>query len=233
MPKQHDYSDPDGTLAASVAHAQVGVFTGFDSILRALEHLDDAVRLRAAACCQHIGFYKAVDPLARMAYSDSDSANRAQAVYALGGIGKPAVIPPIVAVLADEEDECREAARTVLFRMLGSLELLALFGDEGDSLDPDERMRVEKWWKDHAKSFDRARVYAMGKLASPAVFIEHLKEATISLPDAYLTQLRDWTGQDFGESPLRKVIERWENWWSKNKERYEPGRRYFYGHRID
>jgi len=40
-------------------------------------------------------------------------------------------------------------------------------------------------------------------------------------------QLHDWTGQDFGESPLSKVLAKWEKWWAENSANYEPGRRYF------
>lgn len=231
MSRTYDEANPLNALQGVVADAQAGVFSGFDMIIHALLHDDREVRLDAAYCCKRIGFSAALDPLCRMAHSDSASENRAQAIYGLGGIGRPSAIPAIVRALGDEEDECREAARTVLYRMVGA-DVLPLVGDEGDELDPAEPARVGQWWAAHSQRFDSARVYAMGELAGPHVFIRRIKETATPLPDAYLNLLRDWTGQDFGEAPLPRVIEQWENWWVRNKLSYEPGRRYFFGHRV-
>src|SRR4051812_48791985 len=114
-----DDSDPNSALQAAVANAQRGDFTGINSIVRALTQDDREIRLEAAYCCKRIGSSAALEPLFRMARADHASENRAQAIYALGGIGRPATVPALIQALNDPDDECRQAARTVLYRMLG------------------------------------------------------------------------------------------------------------------
>jgi HEAT repeat protein len=231
MTSEFDNVDPGRALQAAVAHAQTGDFTGLEAIVRALAHDDKEIRLEAAYCCKRIGFSAALEPLCRMAHTDLASENRAQAIYALGGIGYPSAVPAIIRGLDDDEDECRTAARTVLYRMLGH-EILPFLGDEGDERDPAEMVRVAELWAKRAHHFDTTRAYAIGELAGPGVFIARLKTTATALPDAYLNLLRDWTGEDFGTSPLPQVIVNWESWWARNALQYEAGRRYFYGHPV-
>lgn len=216
----------NGALAA----AQDGDFSGVTTIVAALTHADAGVRLRAAYCGQRIGPAAAVDPLSEMARRDPESDNRNQATYGLAGVGLPAAVAALIDVLADEDDSRRDDARTALYRVVGR-RVLAQLAD-GDVRDERERDRVAEWWRTQSSRFDPARVYAMGEPASPATFIRELKASRTNLPDAYLNSLRDWTGQDFGQSPRSTVVKQWEKWWAAHRGGYEPGRRYFYGHLV-
>jgi hypothetical protein len=225
--------DGKQALDDAIARAQTGDFSGWDTIREALESPDTEVRTAAAGACERIGFSAAVELLSRMATSDRDTDARNQAIYALVAVGKPAVVPVLIAVLEDEEHERRQDSRTALYRVLGK-DVFSVLADEdgGPDPDPEESGRVTRWWQSRKDRYQADRVYAFGELASPAVFIEEVKKVPVPLPDAHLNALRDWTGQDFGQTPIRKVIQKWEKWWAEHRDRYEPGRRYFYGHSV-
>lgn len=224
--------NPKKRLEVALQLAQTGDFSGIDTIVRALAHDDGEVRIEAAFCCQQIGCSAAISPLTRMAISDPLSGNRNQAIYALAAIGRPAVVPAIITALNDEDPERRDDARTALARLFGR-GVLPRLADEFDDGDRDEeRDRVAEWWRVQSGRFDPELVYFMGKPASPGSFIRELMTTKTSLPDAYLSALRDWTGQDFGQAPLSKVVTRWKTWWTRNRRHYEAGRRYYYGHRV-
>jgi hypothetical protein len=228
MAPEDDESEVASAIESVVELATRGDFSRLDVITRALGHGERGIRLDAAYACKRIGFSSAFNELCRMALADSASENRAQAIYALGGIGRPSAIPTIAEALGDTENEVREAARTVLYRMMG-LEVQPLLGDDGDELDPDEPKLVEQWWSIRSPSFEPERVYAIGRFASPEIFIARLEEAVGIVPGEYLDLLRDWTGVDFGSSPMPEVIVNWKEWWKRNRETYLDGRRYFHG----
>jgi hypothetical protein len=228
-------NDPNAMtrLDAALTLAQAGDFSGFGAVVEALKSHDGEVRIRAAYCCERIGCAAAIDPLSRMVTDDSISDNRNQAMFALVAIGRPSVVPHLIAALNDEEFERREDARVALYRVVGKVMLRVLADEEdGGDRDPDESRKVAAWWTSQSAGFDSALVYALGELAGPRVFIRQLRVKHAPLPDAYLDALRDWTGQDFGQSPLAKVAAKWEKWWAANNGAYEPGRRYFYGHAV-
>ena len=233
MPRGPNGPNAKRKLEDALALARTGDFSGLDVLVAALASDDAEVRIKAAYYCERIGFPAAIGPLSRMAAEDSESHNRNQAIYALVGVGRPAVVPALVAALNDPDGERREDARTALYRLLGR-DVLPLLSDEewGDGRDPDEAERVAEWWRKAEANFDPGLVYYMGEPASPGLFIEQLKQTQTSLPDALLNPLSDWTGEDFGQQPLPKVISRWEKWWGANREKYVPGRRYFYGHPV-
>lgn len=228
MAGEDEEAEAASAIEATIAFAIRGDFSRLEVITRALVHPERGIRLDAAYACKRIGFSSAFGELRRMALADAASENRAQALYALGGIGRPSAIPTIAEGLGDTENEVREAARTVLYRMMG-MEVLPLLGDEGDDLDPDEPKLVEQWWSIRAPFFEPDRVYALGEFASPEIFIRRLEEAVGIVPGEYLDLLRDWTGVDFGSSPMPEVIEKWTEWWKQNQGTYLVGRRYFHG----
>lgn len=233
MPQGLSDPNPKTRLDAALALAQAGDFVGLDTIVDALASDDAEVRIKAAYCCERIGFSAAIEPLSHMVTDDPVSDNRNQAIFALVGIGRPVVVPALIAALDDDDDERREDARVALYRVIGK-DVLRLLADEdgGGAREPTESDWVAAWWQTQSARFDPALVYAMGELASPGVFIHQLKATRTALPDAILNALHDWTGNNFGQSPLPKVIAKWEKWWAKNSANYEAGRRYFYGHRV-
>lgn len=222
--------NPKQQVNAALERAKTGDFSGLPAVVTALTHEDDGVRIRAAYVCQRIGPTIAVEPLSHMARRDPVSDNRNQAIYALASIGRPAVVPVLIAALADEDAARRDDVRTALYQVLGT-ELLSVVSDDenGGERDEDEVARVSGWWEAQSAQFDATRVYAFGQLAGPAIFISQLGAATSPLPDAYLDALRDWTGQEFGQTPLSKVKRQWEKWWATNRDQFEAGRRYFFG----
>lgn len=233
MSQELSNPNPQTRLEVALELAKAGNFVGIDTIIDALASGNEEVRSKAAYYCARIGFSTAIEPLSYMVAHDSMSDNRNQAIFALVGIGRPAVVPALIAALDDEEDDRREDARVALYRVVGK-DILQLLADDdgGDARDPAESGQVAAWWQTQSARFDPALVYAMGELASPGLFIRQLKTTRTSLPDAILNALHDWTGNDLGQSPLPEVIAKWEKWWTKNDVNYEEGRRYFYGHPV-
>jgi HEAT repeat protein len=233
LPQGLSDSNRKKELESALAQAQQGDFSGLDTIVDALTSENGEVRIKAAYYCQRIGFSAAIEPLSRMALDDPVSDNRNQAIFALVGIGRAGVVPVLISALDDEDVERREDARVALYNVLGK-DVLSLLGDEEGGVDRDlaETLRLATWWETHAARFEPERVYSVGELASPGTFIGQLKAAQTSLPDAILDALCDWTGEDFGNAPLKTVITKWERWWSKNSGSYEPGRRHFFGHVV-
>jgi len=223
----------DAELRQAVERARAGDLGGVPAILEGLGDTDNDVRLRAAYCCQQIGFSTAIESLSRMAVGDTVSDNRSQAIVALAAIGRPAVVPALIAALNDSEVAGRGNARASLYEVLGE-EVLTLLADEdfGENEDPEESAKVGAWWKTASARFDPASVYAIGELAHPSVFVRLLKASRGDLPDGVLNNLRNWTGQDFGRRPRLKALRGWERWLAANGGVYRAGRRYFYGREV-
>jgi hypothetical protein len=217
-------------LDAAFERAKGGDFGGLDTIAEGLTDEDREIRLRAAWYCQQIGFPAAIGNLARMATGDEASENRNQAIYALAGVGRPAVVSTLISALNDEEPERREDARTALYYVLGK-QVMPLLSDEFEE-DPEEASGAADWWKEESGNFDKSQVYFMGEVAGPGSFIEELKVERPAVPDAFLASLNYWTGEDFGEEPFAEVVSKWDEWWDKNRQNYEAGRRYFYGRPV-
>jgi hypothetical protein len=225
--------NPKARLDAALALAEAGDFSGLQTIVAALASDNHEVRLKAAYLCEQIGFSTAIEPLSRMALNDRQSENRKQAIFALAAIGRPAVVAPLISALDDTRVERRQDARLAQYMVLGRDVLRQLSDEDGGvERDPEEVARISEWWERESGRCDPALVYAMGEPASPGVFIRQLRAADSELPDLYLGALHDWTGEDFGEAPLQRVDARWAKWWAANEARYEPGRRYFHGHRV-
>jgi hypothetical protein len=220
-------------IEAALGLARSGHFQGLDVIVQCLSDADEEVRLDAADASMHIGFTAALDPLSAMIRADPMSDNRSQAIYALVGLGRPAVVPVLVGALGDDDIKRRQDARAALYRVLGR-EVVPLLGDEdgGENRDPDEIPRTLAWWETQAQNFRAEWSYVQGKPGSPGALIEALKASPSEWPDAILNALEDWTGRNLGERPLSEIVADWERWWTDHRDEYELGRRYFYGYRV-
>ncbi len=215
--------------------AESGDFSGLPVLIEGLRSENHDVRIRAAWLSGRIGSRQATEAVADMARNDPVSANRNQAIFALAGIGRPAVVPVLAEALSDPDRDRRNDARTALYRLLGRGVTRLLADEDGqDHADPEEPGRVMDWWREQSGQFDPERVYFMAEPASPGVFIGQLEARRHDVvPDAILNALNDWTGQDFGRRlPLPGVIRKWQSWWSANHEHYEAGRRYFHGYPV-
>lgn len=84
-------------------------------LMKALEHRDSGVRMRAAGTLGRIGDEKAVEPLIQ-ALKDKDSGVRLAAGVALGKIGEPAV-EPLTQALKDKSSHVRNGSARALGMM--------------------------------------------------------------------------------------------------------------------
>jgi hypothetical protein len=228
MSKAASTAEVRAALQTALAAAMAGELRHLGSIVAALDHADDEVRLSAARLCERIGPSAAIAPLSRMAVSDRVSDNRNQAICALLGIGRPAGVPALIDALGDPEGARRDDARWALVRLLGK-DLAHLLADEIDPPDPQERVRVTAWWREHAAGFDPTLCHAFGAPASPLLFIDELRASRSAAPDAALAMLTEWTGEDFGHGPRARVLAKWQRWWQSHAAAYPPGRRMFRG----
>ena len=226
-------TNPKRRIDAALELARTGDFQGLDVIVQCLGDADEEVRLSAADACMHIGSMAAFDALSAMVKGDPMSDNRNQAIYALNGIGRPAVIPVLIGALGDPDVARRADARTALYRVLGRA-IVPLLGDVdgGEDLDPYEIPRISAWWQTQAPNFRGEWTYVLGRPGSPGALIEVLKESPSEWPDAILYALEDWTGRNLGERPLSEIVADWERWWRDHQTEYELGRRYFHGHPV-
>jgi len=217
-------------LDTAFEQAKRGDFDKAGTIVAYLTDKNPEIRVKAAWYSQQIGIPSAIKNLANMAIKDPISDNRNQAIHALAGVGRPEVIPTLIAALNDEDDERRSDARTALYHLLGK-QVLPLLADEFER-DSDEARRLANWWEERSGNFNNSWVYFMGEAVTPESFIKELKVKRPAIPDQILFALRDWTGEDFGQEPIAKVISKWEKWWGNHKQEYIVGRRYFYGHLV-
>lgn len=230
---EHITPDSEQPVLDAEARAQSGDFSQLPAVIRAIGSANPDVRLRAAYVAGRIGTPQAIDALKAMAVRDEVSANRNQAIFALAAIGRPAVVPALIDALHDPDVERRMDARIALFQLLGPDVFKPMVEeDQDEGPDLEEIDRVTRWWSERSMAFDPARVYAFGVPATPGVFIEQAAAADSELPDAYLNALTDWTGEDFGQAPLSRVLTQWRRWWMAERSKFEPGRRYFFGHPL-
>src|SRR5262245_25895757 len=133
MPMTQGLNDPnlEKRLDVALALAETGDFAGLDTIVDALASDNAEVQIKAAYYCERIGFSAAIEPLSRMAVGDQVSDNRNQAIYALAAIGRPAVVPVLIAALDDADTERRQDARTALYRVVGKGVLPFLADEDG------------------------------------------------------------------------------------------------------
>ncbi len=131
--------------------AESGDFSGLPVLIEGLRSENDDVRIRAAWLSGRIGSHQATEAVADMARNDPVSANRNQAIFALVGIGRPAVVPVLAEALGDPDRDRRNDARTALYRLLGRgvIRLLA-DEDEQDHADPQEPVRVMDLWREQS-----------------------------------------------------------------------------------
>ena len=212
-----------------------GDFSGLPVLIAGLGSANEDVRLRAAWLNGRVGSPQAMAGVADLARHDPVSAIRNQAMFALVGIGRPAVVPVLAAALGDPDPGRRDDARTALYRLLGhSVIRLLADEDEQDQADPREPARVMAWWGARSGQFDPELVYFRAEPASPGVFIGQVEARRHdAVPDAILNALSDWTGQDFGRRlPLSETVGKWQSWWTANREHYAAGRRYFHGYLV-
>jgi hypothetical protein len=227
-------------MEAAFRLAQLGLPDGKQTLLDGLRDPSWTTRSDAAHYLGRIGYAPSLPGLTEIARSDPEPQARNEAIYALEGVGTPSCIAPLVACLDDPEASIRQDARTVLYRLLGE-SVLTVLSDEMDHYDeetgetqkdPEEVPRVTAWLDHHAGNFDKGMVIYLGVAAHPAVFIEELKRNIDSPMNAILAKLEDWTGESFGATPQKKVLQKWEKWLSGHSEQYKSGERYFYGRLV-
>jgi HEAT repeat protein len=216
-----------------VRTAESGVFDRLDTIEDGLRGDIPEVRMKAAFAAERIGSPRFVDSLSRMALHDEESPNRNQAIYALGGIATPAVVPVLAAALGDSDGERREDARTVLYRMLGR-DVINLFADEDDEVDDSrsEELGVLDWWANRSVTVAPHLVYFHGEPASLGRVIEEVERLGPDPAEAFLGMLHDWTGEAIEGDSATEIAAAWRRWVAKHGRHYEVGRRYFHGHPV-
>jgi hypothetical protein len=175
-----------------------------------------------------IGAIWALTPLGTL-LEDNESYIRNEAIFALLGIGRPAVVSWLIKALRDEDEERREDARVALFQLLGnSVPTSEDFGKE----DEDEAERVMQWWQKESTHFDPALCYYRGKPISLGDWITSLRTGSRAYLEWAAPRLHWWTGVDFGSTLSPEFAERWEQWWQQNNTLSQTGCRYFYGHVV-
>lgn len=228
-------------LEAALTLAKHGDMSGRDVLLDGFQDNQEGARGLAGYYAGRIGALWAIQPLAAMLANDPHSNNRNVAIYALQDIGRAEVIPHLIKALGDEDAERREDARTALFRLLGD-QVLPVLANPDDLIndvtgeverDAEEVQRVSHWWQSVAGKFQPGTAYRYGFPESPGILIAQMKAQKALPVDELLTRLEDWTGENFGSEPIAEVITRWESWWRENADKYEPGRKYFHGRRVD
>jgi hypothetical protein len=97
--------DPDGEVRCAAADLVLELGGGLPAVRPLLDAPEDWVRWHVIGLLARYGDDSAVEPLVAKLRSDPDPGVRAQAAYALGHIGSPAAIPPLLDAL-DHDREC-------------------------------------------------------------------------------------------------------------------------------
>lgn len=221
--------DVGNRLEAAFALAQHGIFEGKDVFLNALSDRQEWARLKAAEMLHQIGPSWAISQLGNL-LNDEESYIRNQAIWALVGVGRPAVVPFLIQALQDPDEERREDGRAALVLLLGK-EVPVVSGLEGET--EEEFTRVYHWWRDRQAYYDEARCYYRGNPISLGQWIRMLDTSPQPTREWITDSLKWWTGLELGSASDPKLALVWEEWWSENSHLYEVGRRYFYGHVVE
>jgi HEAT repeat protein len=188
----------------------------------------------ASEALERLGPARALDTLAK------EARGRINPIYALASVGTPAVVPHLIALLGDEDVEFREHTRAALYRIMGDRVGDLLDFDEISGRLGDERANVADWWAAQGAEFDPKVVYRHGEPLDLGRDIETMatlaaigREQELAAVEAMAEKVADFTGHRIENVPNSDLGRRWQEWWRENSSRFQPGRRYFYGHLVE
>jgi len=213
-----------------------GDFSGMDELIAYVPSKEWEVNESALILLLRVGSRRAIPAAAEEAAHGSK-----QAIHALGEIGVAAGMPALIAALLDEEYEVRETARLELSRALGPLVHDMLDCDEfGGCAEGEEHATLSAWWSAHGHELDPELVFYNGKPIDVGADVVQMEEWTrlngeqvLAAVEAVSEKLTDFTGYEPPKVPRNEIAALWRAYWQQHAGRFEPGRRYFYGHRID
>lgn len=230
---------PREKLKAVFELAKLGNFSKIDILIQSLKNKDWEIKTDAINFLGRIGWYPAINAIGEIIDKHNMYEINNVAIYALQNIGFPEGVAFLIEAIRDERFEVRNDARTALYRLFGDVmedlidpddEEFIEEEDERDQKTNREALEISIWWSNNERKFKPNKAYFFGELSTPDKIFQKFKEEP-ELNDAYLDQLEDVTGQNFG-NPSDKMIELWEGWLTRNNDKFIEGERYFFGHKL-
>ncbi|MCP4180767.1 MAG: hypothetical protein GY756_23655, partial [bacterium] len=199
----------------------------FDEYKKMLIYLNDkyeGIWEYAFELLKEVGLSQSIDLFISF-LEDNNSLKRANALYGLRNIAiVNKVVPHILIGLKDNDRVVKLAAEDVLIHLLKPVDTPSFKYEDW-----------LQWWNANSDQFEQDIPYYEGKIFSikelQKDLIEDMKEHGVVVC-RYHEIFESWTGQNFGDEKTPDIISKWEQWWQENKDRFEPGKRYFYGHLV-
>ncbi|MCP4179241.1 MAG: hypothetical protein GY756_15890, partial [bacterium] len=214
------YNSKKASLNKIYIEIQKGNFSKHKDIIPFLKDEFQEIRLYAIDLLSDIGFKSAIEPLTDL-LNDLNSNIRKKVYIALTEIALARDVVPYI--LNGLKDENRYVVGVVT-------DFITNVIDEDTKPDSDDYDEWLNWWQDQSLKYKPATYYYKGKPVSIKYFINKMKVDSVTA--YYLEILLTWTGQNFGDEKTPDILLKWEHWWEENKDRFEPGKRYFYGHLV-
>ena len=235
------HGDDFDKIEAAFELAKFGIWDGMDILLNALNHSDWERKAEAINYLGRIGVYKAIDRIGNICLTSKLDTLKNESIFALQSIGNPKGIPFLLEALKEEEPEIRSCTRVALHRVLGE-EIFPILDPEDEEIMEESSKRrkiylknadvIKEWWDLKKYSFIPNKTYFFGSFGSPDIILEIIKKIDIDETEYFFSLLEDWTGKNFG-IPSNESIRKWEAWIAKNRTKFIPGERYFYGYQVN
>ncbi len=184
-----------------------------------------ARKLEAAELLGRVGAEWVIEPLVSL-LNDPDPSVRSDAILGLARTNRVAAVPTLVEMLGDLEPERREDARVGLLRLVGGDLAEQLAVDDGD---PGEVERVRAWWAANQHRFPPDVAIFEGEPLAIDRDIALLETASPSIVEQLVDEIQNWVGADLPAGTPEEQAAYLRAWWPTHRERFVPGRRYYYG----
>lgn len=235
-----EQGSPRQKIEASFDLAKDGHFEGIPILIKYLESNDWEEKSRSAYYLGRIGWFPIFEKLGAIILNEKMYDVINSAVFAIQSIGFLEGVPFLLEGLKNQNFEVREDCRVALYWLLGNSVLALLNPDEEEFIEDDSEREeiynqnasdIEAWWNEKKSMLEFRKSYFFGEKISPRLIFNKYQEAPF-VNDAYLILLEDLTGMSFGK-PSKKIIPPWEEYISRNSDKYEKGVKYFYGRKLE
>lgn len=209
--------------------AKKGDFSGREVLVTCLGSPNLEIRFEVIEMIGNIGASWGIAPLGKL-IKDLNHQIRSESIFALMRTCRLEAVSILIETLNDKNEEIKEDGRVALVSLLGKI-VLPLLAKYGDTMIG-EYLGMKDWWKTNHSLFNSDYVYFEGKPVILGDWIHSLEWISESVFSEIEYRLSFWTGVSF-DANVGKKIYLWNKWWAENQNKFQEGKRYFWGNPVD